>query len=135
MEHIQNISNIIFDIKDNLTDWQFKSVMDNLGVVSKEMKTSNSITFDLDTPIIDIFMMISKTKEFKRFGREPLTTHELRNMVGSRITLMNGTVYTIHKFTNISMILHEHVENCGHIRRLINLVALDTGNYRFFPHF
>lgn len=136
MEHIQNISNIIFDVKDNLTDGQFKTIMDGLGVVSKEVNTSNTITFDLDTPILHMIMKVNKVREFKRFGRDPLTLQELKTMVGQRITVINGPIYTIQKFTNISMILNPHNEDGSRsqTRRLIKLIDLEINDgYRFFP--
>ena len=38
---IQTISNIIYDIKDNLTDFQFKSIMDTLLILNKQIPTNN----------------------------------------------------------------------------------------------
>ncbi len=38
---IQAISNIIYDIKDNLTDFQFKSIMDTLLILNKQLPTND----------------------------------------------------------------------------------------------
>ena len=34
---IQDISNIVYDIKENITDKQFKSIMDNLLIINKQL--------------------------------------------------------------------------------------------------
>ena len=54
MEHIQNISNIIYSIKDNLTDGHFKTIMDNLDKLSKEVKTQNIDTVQENESLISI---------------------------------------------------------------------------------
>ncbi len=39
---IQNISNIIYDIKEKLTDYEFKMIMDNLMSINKQIPEENT---------------------------------------------------------------------------------------------
>lgn len=132
MEQIQNISNIIFDVKDNLTDGQFKTIMDNLGDVSKRVPTSTSISFDVNTPVMEVFSAFINFQALHKYGRTPLTYDELKRKVDEYIIMYNtDEKFKIVKFTYLNMIT---MDSAG-VRRMFKIDNIVAGVVRFYPDF
>jgi len=99
----QNVASLMYDIKEKITDKEFKDIMDALGVVHKEDKKKDVYLFKYYKMKLDV-------------GR----FHD--GVMGNRLK---------YKYKETKVVLHPHFEDVGFINRLMNNIKQGL-DYEFY---